>query len=202
MCLRERPRGQPTGRQFPPGHGRLREDRGRGGLGLCPGGRGGKRRRAGPPGRGGRPRRPRSRAGWPAPRDSAPIICSTTSRSSCREKVGLFRTRRQLEEALEAVARDPGGLRAGFCLGPLPAVQPGDRQPHRVRVHGRPDRGHHPGGAPSGRRPGGRITGWIFPTRNDRRLAQAHPGIALDGGPAVDYSDVRITKYQPEARKY
>ena len=118
------------------------------------------------------------------------------------EKVGLFRTRRAARGGPGGHPRDPGGLRAGVCLRRLPPVQPGDRQPHRVRVHGRPDRGHHPGGAPArgdpgfalppGFRPDG-MTGIGSSTPWCRSATAGRPSIIAMSG---------STKYQPEARKY
>jgi succinate dehydrogenase / fumarate reductase flavoprotein subunit len=41
-----------------------------------------------------------------------------------------------------------------------------------------------------------------FSQRNDRQWLK-HTLVSLrDGRPEVDYRDVRVTKYQPEARKY
>ena len=42
-----------------------------------------------------------------------------------------------------------------------------------------------------------------YPERNDERVAQAHrPDPATGTSPEVSYSDVTVTQWQPEERKY
>jgi succinate dehydrogenase / fumarate reductase flavoprotein subunit len=117
------------------------------------------------------------------------------------DKVGLFRTRRQLEEALEAVReiREDYGrafvsgrclrysqaivnlIEFGYMVDLTEVITLGALQREETRgSHYRLD----------------------FSGRNDRQWLK-HTLVSLRGGrPAVDYRDVRVTKYQPEARKY
>jgi len=117
------------------------------------------------------------------------------------EKVGLFRTRRQLEEALEAIReiREDYGrafvsgrclrysqaivnlIEFGYMVDLTEVITLGALQREETRgSHYRLD----------------------FPVRNDQAWLK-HTLVSLrDGRPAVDYRDVRVTKYQPEARKY
>ncbi|OGD18917.1 MAG: hypothetical protein A2W03_13750 [Candidatus Aminicenantes bacterium RBG_16_63_16] len=117
------------------------------------------------------------------------------------EKVGLFRTRRQLEEALEAIReiREDYGrafvsgrclrysqaivnlIEFGYMVDLTEVITLGALQREETRgSHYRLD----------------------FTKRNDQHWLK-HTLLSLrDGRPAVDYRDVRVTKYQPEARKY
>jgi len=117
------------------------------------------------------------------------------------EKVGLFRTRRQLEEALAGIReiREDYGrafvsgrclrysqaivnlIEFGYMVDLTEVITLGALQREETRgSHCRLD----------------------FPTRNDGNWLK-HTLVSLrDGRPAVDYRAVRITKYQPEARKY
>jgi len=117
------------------------------------------------------------------------------------EKVGLFRTRRQLEEALEAIheIRDDYGRAfvSGRCLRYSQAIVNLIEFGYMVdltevitlgALRREETRGSHY-----------RLD---FPTRDDGNWLK-HTLVSLrDGQPAVDYRDVRVTKYQPEARKY
>jgi succinate dehydrogenase / fumarate reductase, flavoprotein subunit len=117
------------------------------------------------------------------------------------EKVGLFRTRRQLEEALEAVReiRDDYGRAfvSGRCLRYSQAIINLIEFGYMVdlteiitlgALRREETRGSHY-----------RLD---FPQRNDQDWLK-HTLVSLRGErPAVDYRDVRVTKYQPEARKY
>jgi succinate dehydrogenase / fumarate reductase flavoprotein subunit len=117
------------------------------------------------------------------------------------EKVGLFRTRKQLQEALDAVReiREDYGrafvsgrclrysqaivnlVEFGYMVDLTEVITLGALQREETRgSHYRLD----------------------FSLRNDRQWLK-HTLVSLrDGRPAVDYRDVRVTKYQPEARKY
>ena len=117
------------------------------------------------------------------------------------DKVGLFRTRRQLEEALEAVReiREDYGrafvsdrclrfsqaivnlIEFGYMVDLTEVITLGALRREETRgSHYRLD----------------------FPQRNDGQWLK-HTLVSLrDGRPEVDYRSVRVTKYQPEARKY
>jgi succinate dehydrogenase / fumarate reductase flavoprotein subunit len=117
------------------------------------------------------------------------------------EKVGLFRTRRQLEEALEAIReiREDYGRAfiSGRCLRYSQAIINLIEFGYMVdltevitlgALNREETRGSHY-----------RLD---FPARNDQDWLK-HTLVALrDGRPEVRYRDVRVTKYKPEARKY
>jgi succinate dehydrogenase / fumarate reductase flavoprotein subunit len=117
------------------------------------------------------------------------------------EKVGLFRTRRQLEEALEAIReiREDYGRAfvSGRCLRYSQAIVNLIEFGYMVdltevitlgALRREETRGSH--------------CRLDHPQRNDQDWLK-HTLVTLrDGHPAVDYCDVRVTKYKPEARKY
>ncbi len=117
------------------------------------------------------------------------------------EKVGLFRTRRQLEEALAAIREIredyARAFVSGACLRYSQAIVNLIEFGYMVdltevitlgALRREETRGSHY-----------RLD---FAQRNDRDWLK-HTLVSLrDGRPAVDYRDVRVTKYQPEARKY
>jgi succinate dehydrogenase / fumarate reductase flavoprotein subunit len=117
------------------------------------------------------------------------------------EKVGLFRTRRQLEEALEAIReiREDYGRAfiSGRCLRYSQAIVNLVEFGYMVDLTevitlGALDREETRGSHY-------RLD---FPARNDQDWMR-HTLVALrDGRPEVGYRDVRVTKYKPEARKY
>jgi succinate dehydrogenase / fumarate reductase flavoprotein subunit len=117
------------------------------------------------------------------------------------DKVGLFRTRRQLEEALEAVReiREDYGRAfvSGRCLRYSQAIVNLIEFGYMVdltevitlgALRREETRGSHY-----------RLD---FPTRDDGNWLK-HTLVSLHASrPAVGFRDVRVTKYQPEARKY
>jgi succinate dehydrogenase / fumarate reductase flavoprotein subunit len=117
------------------------------------------------------------------------------------EKVGLFRTRRQLEEALEAIReiREDYGRAfiSGRCLRYSQAIVNLVEFGYMVdltevitlgALNREETRGSHY-----------RLD---FPKRDDQGWLK-HTLVALrDSRPEVGYRDVRVTKYKPEARKY
>ena len=117
------------------------------------------------------------------------------------EKVGLFRTRRQLEEALAAVREIREDYARAFvsgrCLRYSQAIVNLIEFGYMVDLTEAITLG-----ALLREETRGSHYRLDFPARNDRDWLK-HTLVSLGGGPPkVEYRDVRVTKYQPEARKY